>query len=178
MSISLAAFDPIDAERGRNEQAQKLYLQRVCAFQTNLPPSIAVDWFQEQPGTALRWQFLDLQNISWAIETFELSAIPGGEAFRGGAAHLARLSSNVHWERQWVYKTIEREGTWTTPPILLRTESMEYLSPPANGMQTPLHLAEGFHRVAALHALRQKGAKLAERHDFRVGSPKMPATGA
>ena len=178
MRISVVDLDPREAERGRNSQAQQLYLQRVSALQTGVPPEILIDWFQEQPSVAPLWTFLDLKNISWNIEIIELSAIPGAEAFKGGSGQMERLTKDVHWERQWIYKNLEKNGTWLTPPILLRTENMRFLTSPSIQIQKPLHLAEGYHRMAALHALKKKNATLNEHHKFWVGSPKTPGVEA
>lgn len=59
------------------------------------------------------------------------------------------------------------------PPILLRTEGMRFRSNPPEPLRQPLHLAEGYHRVAALHALRGEPS-IKDEHVFWVGSPKQP----
>lgn len=160
-------------EIGRNPDAQKKYLDRVLQLESGIPKEILIDWFQEHPTAASAWSFLDLQSISWEKKPFALKDVPHAEAFKGGTCQFKRLVSDVHLEQVWVYGQVKDNGTWTNPPILLSTTGMQFREEAPEWLKEPLHLAEGYHRVAALHALINEPL-IKDEHEFWVGSPTPP----
>lgn len=157
---------PLENERGRNPAAQEAYLTRGSPLLPNFPKEILIDWFQEQPFAAQKWAFLDVTKLEWSRESLTL---PGAEIFWGGKSQLNRLVKDITWERPWVYKHVQENGTWTAPPIILKASGLVYLQNPPQPLNAPLHLAEGFHRVAAAHALSAT-VNLRPLHEFWVGS--------
>lgn len=168
MRLATHKLDPLEDERGRNAEAQKRYLARVSGTQGETPDEVLLDWFQEQPGTAGSWEWLDLSAFSWTKIEFKAGELPGEEVFRGGKDQLKRLEASIHWERQWLWKQICEVGTWQLPPILFETSALEGAP---DWMNTPLHLAEGYHRLAAVHRAMSEKITVADLHTFWIARP-------
>lgn len=168
MRLATHGLDPLEDERGRNSEAQERYLARVSGTQGETPDEVLLDWFQEQPGIADSWAWLDLSAFSWAKTDFKTDKLPAGEVFRGGKGQLKRLEANIHWERQWVWKQICEAGTWHVPPILFETSALDGAP---DWINTPLHLAEGYHRLAAVHRAMSKNITVADLHTFWIARP-------
>ncbi len=160
---SITYLKPLQEERGRNEDAQRRYLARVSGTQGETPDEVLLDWFQEQPEAAENWSWLDLATFSWTKIEIKLDELPAGEVFRGGEEQLKRLQNDVHWERQWIWKQVQEHGTWHLPPIVFETSALQDVPAWVN---SPLHLAEGYHRLAAVHRAKSENLPIAAVHTF------------
>lgn len=174
MPLATSDLEPLEPEKGRDPKAQARYLARVSGSQGETPDEVLQEWFQEQPGTAVKWAWLDLASLSWTRVSHSRDQIPGAEVFHAGASQLKRLQNNIVWERSWLWQTISKNGTWHTPPILLETAGLQGAPRP---LLEPLHLAEGFHRLAAVHRAFSDDMKVADSHDFWIARLRVaPAT--
>lgn len=163
-------LEPLPEERGRNDDAQAAYIARVGAS-TSIPPAVLLNWFQQHPGSADVWSFLDLQKTVWRQEVIRLRDLPGGEIMRGGPAHLTTVMQSMSWSQRWVLDNVKANGTWHSPPILLHTSGLEFLSTPPAAFDKPSYLADGNHRFAALHLIKDELDPDSE-HVFWIGSAR------
>ncbi|HJV42856.1 hypothetical protein [Caulobacter sp.] len=168
-SFNISQLDPLDSEQGYNPDAQSAYLNRVSSIVPGMPGEVLLEWFQQNPGKAATWAFLDLPALTWSPRLCTPATLPGAEIMRGGASQFQRLTKEAPIFRRLVHMQVTRDLAWKNAPILLETANLTFLSPPPEWLQTPLHLVEGYHRFVTLWSIRDQ-LDPGSPHRFWVGS--------
>jgi hypothetical protein len=167
-------YQPLHDQNWRIVEAEDVYVARMRAGPLpNWPVEPLKEWLHRHANQMEDYAFLGFEGFQFELETWDLSQIPGREAFKDEQFCdnfqdvEGRAADNQH---DWLAHYMLREGTWNTPIVLLdNRRAPGFLHEPK--LKMPYHLLEGHRRLSFLQGLRRLGKARAQHTVWIVRRP-------
>ena len=124
----------------------------------NWPDEPLREWLYRHPGCMEDYAFLGFERFQFTKEIWNLSQIPGREAFRDErfCDSFSDIEERAAQEpADWLARHMLIEGTWNTPIILLENQSGAAFPCSRRLLKSPYHLLEGHRRLSLVQGLRR-----------------------
>jgi hypothetical protein len=139
------------------------YVRRMQAtVLPHWPEEPLVEWLHRNYNSLKDYGFLGYDSLHFELQTWDLEAIPGREAF-ADPGFCDDFSGSFEYrvrEVDWLARYMNEHGTWSTPIYLLENLDGAISYPWGERLNQPYHLLEGHRRLSFLVALRHLGKAL------------------
>jgi hypothetical protein len=168
----LERFDPYRDEDGWVSEDPIDYAKRM---QSNLlplwPKELLIEWLHRHNLCARRYVFLGFENLQFEKVRWQLSQIPGREAFYDPNFYdsFVDIEYRARRSEDWLANFMLNKGTWNTPIVLLQNPDDLISFPNGDRFRKPFHLLEGHRRLSFLNGLKRLEKALPE-HDVWLAS--------
>jgi hypothetical protein len=165
-------------------QSRSIYVARVAQLLPNFPNDVLETWLCEHPESMKQSFPLGFGNFRFEKVQRTTVELGGAAIFRKGTS-LAKLRDDMRITHLRLQRYWDDHGDFPSPPILIDTSASAIPAAFPHPLQEPIHLLEGYHRVAlAINADAVAAAPIARTYwlvrilDPNAGTPGPGTTGA
>ncbi|MHB8654320.1 MAG: hypothetical protein ACYDA9_10615 [Terriglobia bacterium] len=167
-------YQPHRSQHWRVIEDESDYTHRMQAGPlSNWPTELLKEWLFRHAGNMEDDAFLGFEKFRFELATWDLSQLPGREAFKDGGVcdDYQNVEKCAAREKDdWLAHYMLREGTWNTPIVLLDNRGLDG-SPLEVRLKSPYHLLEGHRRLSFLQGLKRLNKALPKHSIWIVRLP-------
>ncbi len=153
-------FEPIVDDNGWVTETPDDYAERMqSGLLHHWPTEVLIEWLHRHAQCLYRYAPLRFERLQFQRTTWELSQIPGREAFDDEefCDNFMDVDARAESSNDWLATYMIENGTWNTPILLLQNPQNQCRTTVNLRLKSPYHLLEGHRRLSFLNGLREMG---------------------